>query len=638
TDTTLAAPSLALATDTGSSNSDGITTDATVNVTLAADVASWQYSLNGGSTWTTGSGTSFELAADTAYAIADIQVKQTDVAGNASSATSNAAAITTDTTLAAPSLALATDTGSSNSDGITTDATVNVTLAADVASWQYSLNGGSTWTAGSGTSFELAANTAYTIGDIQVKQTDTAGNTSSAASNSAAITTDTTLAAPSLALATDTGSSNSDGITTDATVNVTLAADVASWQYSLNGGSTWTTGSGTSFELAADTAYAIADIQVKQTDVAGNASSATSNAAAITTDTTPLAAPSLALATDTGSSNSDGITTDATVNVSLAADVASWQYSLNSGSTWTTGTGTSFELSTNTAYSIGDVQVTQTDTAGNTSAAASNAATITTDTTAPTAAATAVTISSAENASVQSSEIGTAYLVSSNVSVTSLSDITSSADNQWNSVAITAANTATNLDATGLVDGSYKVYTTDTAGNLSSASAQTVTVDNFAGDTSTVVFDAISGHSSAHSSRTFDANTTYTIYLRVDSNSASISLNSAEKWQSANNLGQDDVIVLVGNGSPVIGYFNNNINTFYTSSSFSNYSVWSSGFWAASILGSGVLVRAYNNSRQFADLWNGSYAVNPNANNTFNQVYLTDMPTGVLTSQGLNPV
>ena len=280
-------PTFKLANDTGISDSDGITNDATVTVTLDDDVASWEYSVDGGSTWNTGTGSNFELDADATYEIGDIQVKQTDKAGNTSTASSNSTAITVDTTaLAAPSFALATDTGTSDSDGITNDATVNVTLADEAVSWEYSLDEGTTWNTGTGSSFELSADTFYSIDTIKVRQTDTAGNTSTA-SNSTAITVDTTtLAAPSFALASDTGIDNTDSITNDATVNVTLADDAANWEYSLDGGNTWLTGSGSSFELGANATYAAEQIQVRQTDAAGNPSDVRSNDSAITVDTT----------------------------------------------------------------------------------------------------------------------------------------------------------------------------------------------------------------------------------------------------------------------------------------------------------------------------------------------------------------
>jgi hypothetical protein len=99
-----------------------------------------------------------------------------------------------------------------------------------------------------------------------------------------------------------------------------------------------------------------------------------------------------------------------------------------------------------------------------------------TDNTAPTASVTTATITTSGSAVVQSTETGTAYLVNTTVTVSNLASITGAADNKWNSVAISSAATNTYLTATGLVDGTYKVYAVDAAGNLSSASNNSVTV------------------------------------------------------------------------------------------------------------------------------------------------------------------
>ena len=96
--------------------------------------------------------------------------------------------------------------------------------------------------------------------------------------------------------------------------------------------------------------------------------------------------------------------------------------------------------------------------------------------TAPTASVTTATITTSENAVVQSTETGTAYLVNTAVTVSNLASITGAADNQSNSVTISSAATNTNLPATGLADGTYKVYAVDSAGNLSSASTNSVTL------------------------------------------------------------------------------------------------------------------------------------------------------------------
>ena len=106
----------------------------------------------------------------------------------------------------------------------------------------------------------------------------------------------------------------------------------------------------------------------------------------------------------------------------------------------------------------------------------SSSSSSTVDTSAPTASVTTATITTSENAVVQSTETGTAYLVNTAVTVSNLASITGAADNQSNSVTISSAATNTNLPATGLADGTYKVYAVDAAGNLSSASSNSVTL------------------------------------------------------------------------------------------------------------------------------------------------------------------
>ena len=99
---------------------------------------------------------------------------------------------------------------------------------------------------------------------------------------------------------------------------------------------------------------------------------------------------------------------------------------------------------------------------------------------APTAVLTAATVPNSGSITVQSSETGSAFLVNSAVSVSSLASITVAANNLWNSVAITTANSNTQLAATGLTNGIYKLYTVDADGNLSNASTASVTIDSTA--------------------------------------------------------------------------------------------------------------------------------------------------------------
>jgi hypothetical protein len=101
------------------------------------------------------------------------------------------------------------------------------------------------------------------------------------------------------------------------------------------------------------------------------------------------------------------------------------------------------------------------------------------DTSAPTAAFTAshpASITSSDTATVTSSEVGTIYLVNNQITVNNLASITGAADSSWNSASITSAASSTNLDATGLVPGTYVLYAVDGAGNLSAISDQNVIV------------------------------------------------------------------------------------------------------------------------------------------------------------------
>jgi len=228
-------------------------------------------------------------------------VKETDAAGNTSAATSNFTVIGDTTAPTITGVSLSDTAISEADDGNKVTATFTFSEAMDTASSPTIATNASTtltnptngtWT--NSTTYTLD----YTIDDANVEladitfdvsaATDSAGNTMTAATGvSASASIDTIApAAPTFDLAADTGASNSDGITNDTTVNVSGLETNATWEYSTNSGDTWLAGTGTSFELAGDTTYAIDAIQVRQTDVAGNLSAVAKNAAAITTDGT----------------------------------------------------------------------------------------------------------------------------------------------------------------------------------------------------------------------------------------------------------------------------------------------------------------------------------------------------------------
>src|SRR5690554_4576919 len=150
----------------------------------------------------------------------------TDEAGN-SSADSNAVAFEIDTVAPdAPTLELANDTG--DVDGVTSDGTVNVGGLEENATWEYSTDGGASWTEGTGDSFVLPEGD-YEESDVLARQTDEAGNTSGNG-ELGAVTVDTTSPggddgtdAPVLAIAdADNGFINADELADGIQAVVTL--------------------------------------------------------------------------------------------------------------------------------------------------------------------------------------------------------------------------------------------------------------------------------------------------------------------------------------------------------------------------------------------------------------------------------
>jgi len=155
---------------------------------------------------------------------------------------------------AAPTISLLHDTGTAG-DKITNDATI-APPSEQGASYEYSSNGTSGWSTTAPTPVQ-DANTVY------VRQLDAVGNTSTATAFT--FTFDNAAAKPTVSLLHDTGLSSSDKVTSDATFTIGGRETDATLSYSTDGSSwasTFTPVSGN------NTVY------VKQTDIAGNTSSA----------------------------------------------------------------------------------------------------------------------------------------------------------------------------------------------------------------------------------------------------------------------------------------------------------------------------------------------------------------------------
>ena len=309
-DTTVAAPGVALTSDTGVVG-DNITSDGTLSLTSIESDATVQYSIDGGRHWTSG----FSAHAGSN----NVQVRQIDIAGNTSAATT--LNFTLDSAApGTPTVKLQSDTGSSVSDHITSNDSLAGTAAAGTTVQVYEgatllgtapVNSQGAWT------FNPAlSDGAHTL---RVTATDIAGNVSAAASLT--LTLDTAVAAPGVSLANDTGISAQDNITSTGTLSLTGIETSATVQYSINGGTTWTS----SFTpvLGSDS------VAVRQIDVAGNVSAATTLNFTLDTSTpTP---------TVSGVSNSGG--TIVSYGMAEAGSTVTVHYGANTGTATADGNG-----------------------------------------------------------------------------------------------------------------------------------------------------------------------------------------------------------------------------------------------------------------------------------------------------------
>jgi len=345
----------------------------------------------------------------------------TDTAGNTGTATDTEDYTVDITVPTAPGVALATDSGANGSDLLTNDGTLALSGIESGASVEYSVDG-NTWSTGF-TAVEGA-------NSVQVRQTDMAGNTGSVGSLS--FTLDTAAAAPGVTLATDSGMSGSDLITKVGTLVLTGIESGASVEYSSDGGVTWSS----SFTAVEGTN----SVQVRQTDVAGNTNV---SSFAFTLDTVS-AAPVVALANDSGTSNSDLITNVGTLTLTGIEPGAVVEYSTDGGATWSAGF-TAVE-------GVNSVQVRQTDVAGNTSNVGSHSFTLDTSAAAP---GVALAIDSGASGSDLVTNIGTLALTGIESGATVEYSVDGGAT--WNS-SFTAAEGA----------NSVQVRQIDLAGNTSS--------------------------------------------------------------------------------------------------------------------------------------------------------------------------
>lgn len=463
-----------------------------------------------------------------------VRATLTDQAGNATAITSQTVSVVSGTGVAP--VVVVTDSGTPDPAAAVTNTpvltvTVQNPTTTDVS---YSLDGGLTWSAAVAvTAGSATLNLAGLLGpdgskNILVRELDAIAVTFSA-STSVNLVLDTTLLAPT-ATFVDSGVSLIDTITSNGVVTISgLDANLAALTCDITGTNaagqpiapitaqavTVTPGAmSATLDLNALVGNGTYAVVFTQTDKAGN-TPVTATVASITLDTLAPQAP-LAAFTDTGASQTDGITSNSVVTVSgIDAQVDSVGYSITGGALGAALTGTLAAGTTTldlkaAPLSLQDgtytVVFTQTDLAGNVSAA-SVAQVITLDTTAPTAPMGALVNDTGSSTTDGVTNDGRITVTGLDPTATALSvDIQNAGGNiQTLSIPFTPGAASTIFDLAGLVvDGSYTLTfnQTDAAGNVTPGPNPTLAltldravptasvINNFAVNTNSLAMDA----------------------------------------------------------------------------------------------------------------------------------------------------
>jgi hypothetical protein len=394
-------PDLASASDSGSSSTDDLTNDNTPRIEVpgggTGDTITVTATPTGGGapitcTFIVGQATSCELGPlpDGRWSIT---ATSTDQAGNVSAPTS---ALSIDIDASAPSaptdvdLVPGSDSGSSNTDNITNDdtPTVGVTGGAPGDTVTISATRGATTVS---CTFVVGVSSECTLPplsdgtwDVTSTLTDASGNVSSASASLPIVIAASlpTRATPDMFATSDSGPSNSDDITNDVTPEITIpdasAGDVVT--VTATDGSntlscTYTVGVVTSCVLPT-LGDGVWTVSASLVDIAGNIGSSSGSLSIRIDATAPssLSAVDLLEASDTGSLNSDNVTSDVTPTFGISGGstgdtvtVTASNGTASMSCTFLVGAATSCDLPT-MSYGTWIVTARLMDSAGNMSA------------------------------------------------------------------------------------------------------------------------------------------------------------------------------------------------------------------------------------------------------------------------------
>ncbi|MEP6760345.1 MAG: Ig-like domain-containing protein, partial [Sporichthyaceae bacterium] len=497
------APGLTAASDSGSSSTDGITKVTAPTFTGTAEAGSTVTLYDGVTSVGSGIATGGVYTINSsllASGVHTMTVKATDLAGNMSPASASSS-VTIDTTApaapSAPFLIAASDSGSSSIDRITNVTTPTFTGTAENGSTVTLYNGATVvgTAVATGGAYSVTSSALTTgVKPMTVKATDVAGNTG-VASTSTSITIDITAPAkpgtPDLPAAQDTGRSSTDNNTKITTPTFTGTTTAGYLVTLYDGGvqiasltAATTTYSFTSPALS----NAVHVITTKNTDVAGNLGPV-STSISVTIDTIAPVAPSvpkLLAASDTGKSNTDGITKVTTPTITgtneSKAIVTLYDGASQIGSQTTASTAYSI-VSPTLAEGSHTLTATSTDIAGNLGPASAGGV-ITIDTIAPATSASTPTLTAASDTGVSSTDGITKTAAPTFTGTAGTGDTVTLYDGVTiTGVPVTVVGGTYSALAGTLTTGSHTITAveTDVAGNAAPTTAgTTVTIDTTA--------------------------------------------------------------------------------------------------------------------------------------------------------------
>ncbi|WP_180270452.1 Ig-like domain-containing protein, partial [Pseudoalteromonas sp. 3D05] len=510
-------PDLSSASDTGSSNTDNITTDATptfVGTATAGDTVTLTSDQDGvlGSVVVPSGGTwSFTPSSALSSNLHSISAFTTDLAGN-NSISSSSLNVNIDTS--ASSLSITTPIEGDGNVNASEDSDVLVQGSGAESGAAVTVNIGGinkTITADSSGIWTLLGNeldiSALNNGSLTVSatQTDSAGNTSTAATtsitldNSApnAVTITTPIETDGIVNAAEdndvliTGS----GAEANASVTVTISdgANNQSRTVTADGSGAWTF-SGSEFDVSSFNDGTLS-VSATQSDTAGNISTAATTSITLdnsapntVTITTPIETDGIVNAAEDGDVLIQGSGAESnasiTVTISNGANNQSRTVTSDGSGAWTLS-GSEFDVSSFNNGTL-SVSATQSDAAGNISTAATTS--ITLDNSAPNAVTITTPIetdgivNAAEDSDVFIQGDGAESGATVTVSIDGVAK-TTTADSSGNWTL-----SGNELDISALNNGTLTVSATqtDSAGNTSTAATTSITLDNSAPNTVTI--------------------------------------------------------------------------------------------------------------------------------------------------------